>query len=280
MKMITWEIPVNREQIGYEKRTPAASITGYLLDAISVAPDRKRPAVIICPGGGYEHLSDREGEPVALQMTAMGYHAFVLRYSLAPDHFPTALMELASAVAEVRARSGEWGIDSKRILVCGFSAGGHLAGSLGAFWNREFLYRPLGREPEQIRPDGMILGYPVVTAGALAHRGSVQNLLGEKAEDAAWLERGSLEKQVGPHTPKTFLWHTASDQSVPALNSMLLAGALLEQGVNVEFHLYPAGCHGLSLATAEVSGPDGRYEEPQCQSWISLLKIWMEHFDA
>ena len=216
-------------------------------------------AVIICPGGGYNHVSDREGEPIAAQFLSMGYHAFVLRYSLAPHVFPASLKELASAVAMVRANADEWKVDPNRILVCGFSAGGHLAASLGIYWDSDFLASSLSLSKEMIKPDGMILGYPVITSGPFCHPGSFEKLLGDKAED-------------------TFLWHTAADQSVPVENSLLLAQALIQNQVNLEMHIYPVGCHGLSLATSEVSSPDGRCVEPQCQSWVSLVKTWLENF--
>lgn len=277
MKQFTHEIFISEKQSGFKKSTVPASLTAYVLDPVSVYPDRRRPAVIICPGGGYEHLSDREGDPVAMQFLSMGCHAFVLHYSLAPDGFPVSLMELAMAVSLIRSHEAEWLVDPEKIIISGFSAGGHLACSLGAFWNEELLYGPLGLSPEEIRPDGMILGYPVITSGPACHAGSMKNLLGNKAEDNIMRRLVSLEYQVGPHTPKTFLWHTSTDKSVPLKNSLLLADALTEHGVSLEMHIYPAGCHGLSLATEEVSGPDGRYTEPQCQSWISLVKTWLEH---
>lgn len=278
MNILTWEISLTKEQLGYEKLTPPASVTGYLLDPVSLSATKRRPAVIICPGGGYGHLSDREGEPVAMQLAAMGIHTFILKYSLAPDVFPASLMELAETVSEIRAHADSWMVDPDRILVCGFSAGGHLACSLGAFWNREFLWKPLNKKADEIRPDGMILCYPVITSGADCHQGSFQNLLGTHANDENLRRLVSLEHQVGSHTPKTFLWHTASDSNVPVANSLLLAEALTRHQVSLELHIYPVGCHGLSLATEEVSSSDGRYVEPQCQSWISLLKTWLEHF--
>lgn len=112
-------------------------------------------------------------------------------------------------------------------LVCGFSAGGHLAASLGVHW------RELGLP----RPDGMILGYPVITAGKYAHCGSIQNLAG--SDDPGWY---SLETQVTADTPPAFFWHTVTDPEVPVQNSLLLAGALSAAGVRYEMHLYPAGC--------------------------------------
>lgn len=256
-----------------------AKLTGYIIDPVSAAPGRLRPAIVICPGGGYSMCSDKESEPVALQFLAMGYHAFLLHYSVAPNHFPTALLELAEAVAGIRDHAEEWKVDSDKILVCGFSAGGHLACSLGVFWNREMVQLPVNRTAEQIKPNGLILCYPVITAGRHAHEGSFENLMGSEAvlrqEQRDLL---SLDMQVGAHTPKTFLWHTFTDQSVPVENSLQLAAALRKQGVNFELHIYPSGVHGLSLANAETGGSDERHLEPCCESWIPLLKMWLGNF--
>lgn len=277
MKQFTKKIFISQEQAGLKKSGAPASLDAYILDSISVCMDRKRPAVIICPGGGYCHLSDREGEPIAMQFLGMGYHTFILHYSLAPDGFPYPQMELAMAVAMVRSLASEYPIDSEKIVVTGFSAGGHLACSLGAFWNQSFLYDPLGLSPDDIRPDGLILAYPVISAGPCCHSGSFLNLLGERAEDETIRRLVSLEHQVGSHTPKTFIWHTSTDDAVPVKNSYLLADALTEHGVNVEMHIYPTGCHGLSLANQEVSDVDGKHIVPQCQNWISLAHTWMEN---
>ena len=176
MKQFTKKILISQEQAGLKKSGDPASLDAYILDSISVCMDRKRPAVIICPGGGYCHLSDREGEPVAMQFLGMGYHTFILHYSLAPDGFPYPQMELAMAVAMVRSLASEYPIDAEKIVVTGFSAGGHLACSLGAFWNQSFLYGPLGLNPDDIRPDGMILAYPVISAGPWCHSGCFFNL--------------------------------------------------------------------------------------------------------
>lgn len=118
---------------------------------------QKRPLLLICPGGGYELTSDREAEPVALQWNAMGFHAAVLRYSCAPAVFPTALEELARAVALLRGRAAEFRIDPEKIIVAGFSAGGHLAASLGVFWDKQFLSELTGLTAGQMKPNGLIL---------------------------------------------------------------------------------------------------------------------------
>lgn len=255
-----------------------AELTVYLQDRISSNPDRLRPAILICPGGGYSRISDRENTPVVTQYLSMGCHVMVLKYSVVPNRFPDALHELASSIALIRAHAAEWMVASDKIIVTGFSAGGHLACSLGVFWNQDFVYKPLSLDSEQIKPNGMILCYPVITSGPDCHQDSFINLLGEKADDPEVRKAVSLELHAGPQTPKTFLWHTWTDNAVSVANSLLLAQSFLKAEVNLEMHIYPTGCHGLSLATEEVSSPDGRQIEPQCQSWVSLVKTWIEHF--
>ncbi|MCC2165890.1 alpha/beta hydrolase [Brotaphodocola catenula] len=259
------------------EQTVKASYTAYLIDNNPEEAEKKRKAIIICPGGGYRFVSPREAEPIALEYLAMGYHAFVLSYSVAPSRFPQAIEELAWLTVHIRRHAEEWKIQEDGIVVSGFSAGGHLAGSLGAFWNQEWLAQAVGAENEEIRPNGMILCYPVVTAGEYCHRGSVENLLGDRADEKEAQDQFSLEFQVGAHTPKTFLWHTVTDQTVPVQNSLLLANALVQSGVNLEMHLYPVGCHGLSLATEETAVGQENRVEPQCQNWIELAGNWMSH---
>lgn len=259
------------------QKTGPAKLTAYLLDPVSAAPERKRPMAIVVPGGGYERCSNREGEPVAMQFLAMGCHAAVLNYSVSPNRFPVALRELALAIAVVREHAREWYVEEHSVLLCGFSAGGHLACSAGVFWNRPVAFEAIGRTAGQVRPDGLILGYPVITSGAYAHKGSFTMLLGEGAQPGV-REAVSLEKQVSGHMPPVFLWHTVTDDTVPVENSLLLAAAMQKHKVNFEMHLYPSGCHGLSLATQETGGDRGYQIEPCCQSWISLVKSWIGRY--
>ncbi|NLL77029.1 MAG: alpha/beta hydrolase [Clostridiales bacterium] len=258
------------------QKTGPAQLVLYRIDNISVAPDKKRPMIVICGGGGYGMVSDREKEPIALQFLAAGYHACLLEYSVVPNVFPTAAMELGSAVALIRDHADEWNIDPQKIITCGFSAGGHLAASLGVFWTKEFIFGPLGRKAEEIRPNGQILCYPVITSGEYAHRDSFVKLLGDKCEDEEQLELVSLEKQVTADVPITFLWHTVTDQAVPVENSIRFAQALHSHGVNFEMHFYPLGGHGLSLANEETSSKDLTELEPYCIGWIGLAKAWLE----
>lgn len=235
----------------------------------------RRPLVLLCPGGGYAVTSDREAEGMAFRFLAMGVHAAVLRYSTAPARYPAALLQLAAAVALIRRNADPWYVDPARIVVQGSSAGGHLAGCLGVFWQEDFLTRALGTPPELRRPNGLILSYPVVTAGPFAHRESFHNLLG--TGDPARAEALSLEKRVNRFVPPVFLWHTWTDQTVPVENSLLLLQALREHGVPTEFHLFPVGRHGLGTAGALTAGRDNRGLQPECAVWMDLAGTWLHN---
>lgn len=261
-----------------EGSLPYARLAVYIQEHSDALAIDKRPLILICPGGGYERTSDREAEPVALKFLAMGYHAAILRYSCAPAQYPTALLELASAMVLIRDNAEEWRIDSDKIVVQGCSAGGHLAASLGMFWDEDFVAEGIGLSDtthEKLRPNGMILCYPVITSGEFAHRGSFERLLGERQEELA--EKMSLEKQVNSKTPKAFIWHTFTDQSVPVENSLLLVNALRRAGIPTEFHMYPVGAHGLALATHLTETADGRAVQEECSTWIELVKTWLEN---
>ncbi len=265
-------------QMRAEGSLPYARLITYIQEDSDVMAIRKRPLVLLCPGGGYSRTSDREAEPIALQFLARGYHAAVLRYSCAPAQYPTALLELAGAMALLRRRAEEWHIDEERIVVQGCSAGGHLAASLGMFWDEDFVAEGIGLGKEDhrlLRPDGMLLCYPVITAGEYAHRGSFECLLGEREAELA--EKMSLEKQVSQKTPKTFIWHTFTDASVPVENSLLLVSALKKAGISTEFHMYPRGEHGLALANRLTQTSDGRALQEECSSWIDLADTWLSH---
>ncbi len=180
-------------------------MTTYIMDdPISMDDNskvpKKRPFVVICPGGGYEFVSAREGEPIATAFNTAGINAAVVTYHL-KSKFPTALKDLSDAVCVVRENAEKWNVDENKVVVCGFSAGGHLAGSLGVFWNSE---SGIKREDKKNKPNGMILSYPVITSGEKAHRGSIENI---SQGDLTLEEHVSLEKNVNNDTPPAFIWH-------------------------------------------------------------------------
>ena len=172
------------------------------------------------------------------------------------------LRELAETVAILRERSAAWHIEPEKIAVLGFSAGGHLAASLGVLWNDPEL--GLGR---QCRPDALALCYPVITAGEFAHRESIETVTGG---DPALVEKLSLENHVGRGTPPVFMWHTVDDPAVPVENSLLFAGALRRQGIPFECHLFAHGDHGISVCNREVETPNAA-----CAPWVGLCGTWL-----
>ena len=253
---------------------PTAKLSLYLWDNSEELDDGLlRPMVVICPGGGYAMTSDREGEAIALKCMTMGAHAAVLRYSVAPARFPTALLQLANAVSLIRRHAAEWYVDPRRIVVQGSSAGGHLAACLGMFWKADFLTQALGTPPELRRPNGLMLSYPVITMGPFGHRGSAENLLAEREEELR--DFLSLEKQVNDDVPPVFLWHTFTDESVPVENSLLFVQALCAHRISTEFHLYPVGRHGIGTAGPLTAGRDNRGLQIECASWMDLAETWL-----
>ena len=253
------------------------------LDTYVLKSDAPRPGVLILPGSGYRQCSPREAEAVALRFNASGCHAFVLWYSCAPRRHPVPILDCCRAFTIIRENAASWKLDSRRLAMMGFSAGGHLALSETLFHTRDFAAAP-GITPSLCRADALMLCYPVISSGDFAHRDSFLLLLGENP-DPALLELLSLEKQIEPSArennplPPVFLWHTCADQAVPVENSLLLAGALRRAGVSLEMHIFPEGKHGLSLATAETRGEDPDNIDPHAAQWFGLCINWLNlHF--
>lgn len=244
------------------------TLASYILDGPKI-----RGAVLICPGGGYHFTSEREAEPIALQFNAAGFHAFVVYYSVAPRRHPQPLRDVSRAMCIIRENAGKWHVHPQKIAVCGFSAGGHLAASLGVHWQKPYLQDVSGIQIGLNRPDALILCYPVITSGPYAHRGSFDNLLGANPSQAL-LDEMSLERQVTAETPPAFIWHTFDDVGVPVENSLLFASELRIHRVPFELHIYPEGPHGLSLATEETD--DGSMGvHPYVATWMGLCVNWL-----
>jgi len=222
-------------------------------------------AVVVCPGGGYGHLAHHEGQPVAEWLNSIGVAGFVLKYRIAPRYkHPSPLQDALRAIRTVRAKAADWGIDPDRIGIMGFSAGGHLASTVGTHYGSG---DPKAKDPiERVssRPNFMILVYPVITMGGETHRGSRRNLLGPKP-DPKLVELLSNEKQVTKDTPPTFLVHTVNDRVVPCENSLLFAAALRRAGVPYELHLFERGPHGFGLGKGY----------PELSAWPELCAAWL-----
>ena len=223
-------------------------------------------AVVICPGGGYARLSDvKEGSDVARWLNSLGITAFVLKYRLGMKyHQPNQLLDAARALRYVRANAGRWDIDPGKIGILGFSAGGHLASTLGTHFDpgKNNASDPIDRVSS--RPDLMVLIYPVITMGEFAHPGSKLNLLDANPPEDL-VKQYSNELQVSSDTPPAFLVHTMTDATVPVENSFLFVQALRKAKVPVEFHLYEKGPHGFGLAPAD----------PVLSSWTARCADWL-----
>ena len=208
-------------------------------------------AVIVCPGGGYGHLAmEKEGSKVAEWLNSFGVTAFVLRYrhSATGHQHPTPMLDGQRAIRTVRSRAAEWGLDPKKIGVMGFSAGGHLASTLGTHFDAGNPSAADAIDHASSRPDFLILCYPVISFTAdYTHTGSRDNLLGMNP-DPALVRSLSNEFQVTSETPPAFLFHTDEDHYVPTENSIAFYLALRHAGVPAELHIYRRGGHGVGMA--------------------------------
>lgn len=221
-------------------------------------PERESSGVgvVIFPGGGYGGLATHEGGGYARFLSEAGIAAFVVKYRLgsAGHRHPAMLEDALSAVAAVRSRASEFGVDPGKIGVMGSSAGGHLTAHALVGWSHY-------ASDVSLRPDFGILCYPVIFSdGPYAHKGSMCNLAGEKAS-ADLLEKLSCERHVTAQTPPCFLWHTGEDTAVPLENSLAFAAALRLNKVPFELHVYNMGRHGLGLGTSFDWGTE-------CLRWI------------
>ncbi len=259
-------------------RTPLPGAKGQLTCWVprtspEISAQRRRPAVLILPGGAYIWTSARESEPVALRFVSRGYAAFVLDYSCAPLGFPVSLREAAMAMRYIRENAGDLEVDPQMVAAIGFSAGGHLCGCLGTLYDCPEVTDIA--PPEKIRPDGLGLCYPVAVSWGRTHDLSFENIT---RGDAALRKRLSLDALVRPDMPPVFLWHTRDDASVPVRNSLVLSQALEAAGVDFAMRIYRHGQHGLSTAD-EMVYPAGRVPEtsPDVSGWVeAMLQFFSE----
>lgn len=235
----------------------------------------RKKAVLVCPGGGYEFVSGREAEPVALAFAAQGFNAFVLTYEVAPAvKHPQPLLDVSRAMCLIRENAEKWNTDPEKVAVCGFSAGGHLAASLGVFWKEKALQDALGIPEGLNKPNALILCYPVITSEmGKAHRGSFYSLLGQNLSEEEYAKM-SLEKYVSKDTPPAFIWHTCNDGTVPVDNSLLFAQSLRNSGVPFELHIFPEGVHGLSLCD-ERTATEEVHINRYAGKWVGLCMDWL-----
>ena len=233
----------------------------------------EREAILVIPGGAYREVcTDREGEPIALAFAARGFNAFVLGYRVGKpdDNFPKQLLDAGAAMVYIREHAKELKINPKRTFAVGFSAGGHLCGSISTMHEFPEVKERFGDKAPLVRPTASVLSYPVTTLFGPTHQNSFKNLLGRPSGEFtdAERERYSLECRVDQATAPMFIWHTAEDQVVPAVGSLRLAKALIDAKIPSKLSIYPYGRHGLGLANA-VTARSADEILPMADGWVN-----------
>jgi acetyl esterase/lipase len=290
----------------YEDREDVTLTTYIQNDTDSLLGNQKRPAIVICPGGGYMKCATQEGEPVAIRFAAMGYHTFVLRYSTyfsmeSNDPFPSAkedikvkehcmfpnpMLEIGKAVLLIKEHANEWNVDEDRIALCGFSAGAHNVAMYANSWNTEFMLEYFKTSPDNLKPVAAILGYiagdyyfskmeDIKDQDKMFFRVSYTALLGKQELSDEDIERVRPSKHVNSDTPPTFLWATYEDRTVSVKNTLIMAEALADKKIPFEVHIFEEGHHGLSLATQESSKVKRQINQ-DASKWVSLAEAWLQ----
>lgn len=275
-----------------------AYYSGYLIEnSEEIHNGKRRPAIVVCPGGGYWFTSDREADPVALKYLGEGYQVFVLRYSTGKDaKYPMALQELSKLVSVIRENAEKWYIDPNKIAGCGFSAGGHLAASLGVLADEECITGQIGIRKGMNRFNALLLGYPALSLipqdvevppeiRALLETGEisfgpdpVETLAGRKPTEEERRQFNLLNK-ISKDVPPTFIWNTFTDPLVPFTDSICWAEKLKELEIPVELHVFSQGNHGLSLATEETATKLDEINNSVSQ-WFGLSLKWLKYIFA
>ena len=288
----------------YEDREDVTLTTYILSDSAELLKGKKRPAVMVCPGGGYLGCSDREAEPVALRFASMGYHAFVLRYSTYNNGvlkfdlserdkkvnpksvYPAPMRDIGKAFLLIRQYADEWLLDVDKIAICGFSAGAHNCAMYSVYWQDPIIYEFFAEEAALFKPAATIMGYgisdyhqmmgeyadPVAKAMSTA---ATFAFLGTETPSEEMLNAISPALHIGKNTPPMFLWATAADALVPVENTTCMATALAQAGIPFEVHIFEQGPHGLSLADQASAG--SQFEiNLDVEKWIDLVRAWLK----
>lgn len=253
MKMIHQSIP----------DFPDAALEGYILDCeLTLGQSVERPAIVVCPGGGYMYCSAREAEPIALAYAARGFHAFVLRYSVGWEAAGFApLKQISWVIGYLREHAQEWKIDPEKIVACGFSAGGHLALSAGLL--------------AENKPNAMILGYPAASAPNVPGLNFMLQLLeGRRDVTDADADKYDLVSQVTKDAPPVFLVATAQDM-LTQFGALPLAKKYSDLGKPYELHIFQYGPHGYALANEVTADGSSETYDPAFAQWLELSVQWI-----
>ncbi|WP_165815187.1 alpha/beta hydrolase [Levilactobacillus bambusae] len=254
----------------------AASLHAYLHDKTnpSSSTENRLPAVIIVPGGAYTHIPETQAEDLALAFYNQGYQAFYLRYSFLGESqplMPKPIVELSSAIKMLRDHAGEWKLNPARIATAGFSVGGHIAALQNDYWQAEWLANDATASNDQIKPDAVILSYPVISPqlGYPTEQSTIEKWSANPTAIAADLH---VSQQNSP----TFIWGTSDDPTVPVANALAYINALSQAKVPFEAHLFDHGPHGLALAN-QVTAWEPEANSPHVAHWLNLALEWLDH---
>ena len=254
-------------------------LTSYCLDNFEEWNlHEKRKTILILPGGGYQFVSQREAEPIALQYLKENINAFVLSYTVTSTphlHPLNPIDEVFAAIVYIKKHAEKYHVDVDHISVLGFSAGGHLAASTALFMKDETYSKLLKCKVEDLKFKGVLLGYPVITLGERTHGGTA---LYRAGDDQELIEKLSVEKHITKDYPPTFIWTTFEDQAVSPFNSLMLVQELIQHNVRVEFHLFPEGMHGLALTNDMTSCPQNPEESEIIHTWVEHSVMFIKKF--
>lgn len=278
------------------------TLTTYIQDDADKMLKSPRPAVLICPGGGYLKCATQEGEPVALRFAAMGYQTFILRYStyfggMNPQQladcaeqilpikntiYPNSMLEVGMAMKLIYEHAQEWHVDIKRIALCGFSAGAHNVAMYAAKWQEPWIGKHIQIENEKIKPAAVILGY---IAGDYFFNTEEPHHILQTYSNMAMFGKTKLEKEdvekvqpskyITGDMPPAFLWATYEDTVVSVKNTIAMAEKLAEQKIPFELHIFEKGDHGLSLGMQESAKKKEQIRR-DVSMWVPMAEIWLE----
>ncbi|MBQ2729998.1 MAG: alpha/beta hydrolase [Clostridia bacterium] len=244
----------------------------YVTEEYGNAPSRD--CMLILPGGGYSFCALHEDEPVAKSFMARGFNCFTLYYTVGERaSLSVSLKDVSLAIAHIKRNAKEYNVDPDRVFVCGFSAGGHLAASIGTLWDRDIAAFE-GMEYGENRPCGMIISYGACTLGKYSHELSRLFVYGKKELTDEEIEKYSPDKNVTDKTAPAFIWHTANDNVVDVGNALRMACALTDKGIVTEVHIYPFGDHGLSVCLDGIAKGTEDKNHIHVSSWVRDCTAW------
>lgn len=274
----------------------------YIMDSeINYREYRKRPAIIVAPGGAYTIHATKESEPVAIQFMQMGYQVFILKYSVGSDRahpekgilkhakYPIQVVEMLETIHMVKEHADEWNIDTDQMFLMGFSAGGHVCASCGVRWNDQEIVKQLSFTPrkDELKVTGIVLGYPFVTPNSnefmekhnLESVKNVQNIMNYVLYQSDHPSQNALDKvdlfnYISKDSVPMFIWHSIDDPVVDSRNSTRFISKLLEYDIPVEYHLFGHGEHGKSIENT-LTHKEHEAIDYYLNNWITLADDWM-----